>query len=383
MRNRMLVKVMSTAAVMAMLMVTPVFAAWQSDSNGWWWQNADGSYPTSSWQWLDGNGDGVAESYYFNDKGYALMNTTTPDGYTVDGNGAWVQNGVVQTQNVSTNTSSVGDTSNPLDLSHLKKWIVMEPYDNPAVFSGYVDTRITPQWINDQQYLLNHPEIANRKWGAYTLNKAIAEKDARWFTAPSSGGETSEAALAELAGFPRAETVVHGDRVDAMKAAITEFLNSFPNWKSASDFEKAVRICEWINEKTVYEDGQPDDPYPYGALVNGKANCDGLTNAVRVLGWAIDLPVATYSPTGAAHVLPMFYLNGVWLAKEVTNDTTSFYIPSDLFTRNDWNGEYYNALATYCDGTGYVQPTNEQVKAAFPGLTVENSKGGVEVRFHR
>ena len=40
--------------------------------------------PTNSWQWIDGNGDGVSESYYFDGNGYMLFNTTTPDGYTVN-----------------------------------------------------------------------------------------------------------------------------------------------------------------------------------------------------------------------------------------------------------------------------------------------------------
>lgn len=38
---------------------------WQPNEIGWWWQNDDGSYPTNSWQWLDGNNDGTAECYYF------------------------------------------------------------------------------------------------------------------------------------------------------------------------------------------------------------------------------------------------------------------------------------------------------------------------------
>ena len=94
------------ALAMAALMTAgsgmTVFAGqWQSDTNGWWWQNDDGSYPVGSWQWLDGNNDGTAECYYFDGNGYMLANTITPDGYSVDGNGAWVVNGVIQTQTSS------------------------------------------------------------------------------------------------------------------------------------------------------------------------------------------------------------------------------------------------------------------------------------------
>lgn len=84
-----------------------VFAAgWQQNATGWWWQNDDGSWPANSWQWLDGNGDGVAECYYFDGNGYMLANTTTPDGYTVNADGAWTVNGVVQTKSVAVNNGN-------------------------------------------------------------------------------------------------------------------------------------------------------------------------------------------------------------------------------------------------------------------------------------
>lgn len=79
-------------------MTMTVFAAWQQDNTGWWYQNSDGSYPASTWQWIDGDGNGVAECYYFNEVGYLLTDAQTPDGYTVNADGAWVENGQIQTQ---------------------------------------------------------------------------------------------------------------------------------------------------------------------------------------------------------------------------------------------------------------------------------------------
>lgn len=72
--------------------------SWQKNETGWWYRNDDGSWPASSWQWLDGNGDGTAECYYFGADGYMLEETTTPDRYTVDKNGAWTVGGIVQTR---------------------------------------------------------------------------------------------------------------------------------------------------------------------------------------------------------------------------------------------------------------------------------------------
>ena len=118
---------------------------WIQDEKGWWYKRADGSYPKNSWgyeayngksywyyfldsgymatgwmdvngskyylfpnsdgwkgrmltgwQWIDGN------CYYLDSQGQnegaLYRNTTTPDGFTVDAEGRWVVNGVVQKQ---------------------------------------------------------------------------------------------------------------------------------------------------------------------------------------------------------------------------------------------------------------------------------------------
>ena len=87
----------------------PAFAGtWKSDSNGWWYQKDDGTWYNNGWQWVDGNNDGVSQCYYFTNSGYILTNTTTPDGYQVNADGAWIENNVVKTQGTAseqTNTS--------------------------------------------------------------------------------------------------------------------------------------------------------------------------------------------------------------------------------------------------------------------------------------
>ena len=118
---------------------------WIQDEKGWWYKRSDGSYPKNSWgyeayngksywyyfldsgymatgwievngskyylfpnsdgwkgrmltgwQWIDGN------CYYLDSQGQnegaLYRNTTTPDGFTVDSEGRWVVNGVVQKQ---------------------------------------------------------------------------------------------------------------------------------------------------------------------------------------------------------------------------------------------------------------------------------------------
>lgn len=91
-------KIFGAAAVMtAAMSMTALAGQWRQDSAGWWWQEDDGSYARNTWQWLDGNQDGVYESYYFDDSGYLAVNTVV-DGYQVNGDGCWVDSGRVMTR---------------------------------------------------------------------------------------------------------------------------------------------------------------------------------------------------------------------------------------------------------------------------------------------
>ena len=51
------------------------------------------------WYWIDGNHDGTAECYFFQQYSIA-MDTTTPDGYQVNEDGQWIENGEVQKKNI-------------------------------------------------------------------------------------------------------------------------------------------------------------------------------------------------------------------------------------------------------------------------------------------
>lgn len=95
----------ATLACTAALSLTAFAGNWVSDAKGWWYDFGNGTWPSSSWQWIDGNNDGTAECYYFDRFGYCILNGSTPDGYQVNENGAWIENGAVQTRNVAVNTA--------------------------------------------------------------------------------------------------------------------------------------------------------------------------------------------------------------------------------------------------------------------------------------
>ena len=89
-------KVFLTELVLALSMsMTAMAGQWKQDHMGWWYQKDDGSWYANCWEWIDGNGDGVAECYYFTPDGYLVVDGIV-DGYAVNTDGAWTENGVVQ-----------------------------------------------------------------------------------------------------------------------------------------------------------------------------------------------------------------------------------------------------------------------------------------------
>lgn len=93
---------MITLALAGLASMSAYAGAWAKNAQGWWYDNGNGTWPASTWQWLDGNKDGISECYYFDANGNMLSNTTTPDGWQVNEGGAWIMNGVVQTKGAAT-----------------------------------------------------------------------------------------------------------------------------------------------------------------------------------------------------------------------------------------------------------------------------------------
>ncbi len=108
-------------AVSMLLTVSAFAGTWRSDSNGWWYQNDDGSFPAGTWQWIDGNGDYTAECYYFYHDGYMAYNNTI-EGSQVNNDGQWTVHGEVQKRSVQSGSSGGSQTSDAgaRDMSYAK-----------------------------------------------------------------------------------------------------------------------------------------------------------------------------------------------------------------------------------------------------------------------
>ena len=73
--------------------------AWESHADHTWTYK-EGDKKLTGWHWIDGNSDGTAECYYMDSEG-TLKTSTSIDGWEVNADGAWVQDGVIQTKIVT------------------------------------------------------------------------------------------------------------------------------------------------------------------------------------------------------------------------------------------------------------------------------------------
>lgn len=129
--------ILTAATVFSMCLNINVMAGtWKKDSNGWWYDYGNGSFPKSGWEWIDDDGDSYAESYYFNDKGYILTNTVK-DGYKINPSGAWIDSmGQVQKKEIKApNKKGLAVTN--LDNNHAAELGVSNIIWNNTVIHDY------------------------------------------------------------------------------------------------------------------------------------------------------------------------------------------------------------------------------------------------------
>ena len=371
------IKVLTVTVLLSMLASSTVFAGeWKSDNNGWWYQNDDGSYPANTWQWIDGNKDGVSESYYFNENGYMLANTVTPDNYTVNADGAWTVNGVVQTQGQSTATNPVQNYDEQYPLKgRVEKYFCHE--DAAGLVPRFNGAHFPCPICASQGFVC--PEGVHGK--AYIFQKAVEDRD---ISILHPEGGYNLAVLAELSGYPEKHGTSGTPEVNALLDEVKEFMNSF-DWRNASDLEKATRICNRIHEATYDHDAANEADTTgwsnsvsygaYGCLVKGKAVCQGYREAAGLLGKAVDIEVAGMGDIG--HIYPVFLVDGIWLGNEPTTHNKYFTV-EDVYRKNILGK--YQLLGQYCEATGYVIPTDKSMLSQFGTLGEEFGKTTIKFK---
>ena len=185
------------AALLTAGALTAFAGQWGQENGRWYWQNDDGSRIVNSWAWLDGNRDGVAESYHFDAQGYMDADTTV-DGYQVNADGAWIENGTVQTKAAGTAMQKGPEDASMMDYQGAKNSRrtrsavykdsippVKNPNDNAD--NGFLADRLAESGI------LNIDDTAS-SMSLYNTRYVIAN-DKYYFTAPYPAKSRNTAAL--------------------------------------------------------------------------------------------------------------------------------------------------------------------------------------------
>ena len=259
---------------MAMLMVlsmniTSFAAGWQKNSTGWWYgTNADNTtWHANGWQWLDGNNDGVAECYYFDGNGYMLANTKTPDGYMVDGNGAWVVNGAVQTKAAAgTGTTNTAVANGNYDPAHPLANVV-DTWNLRLVNQASAGKSITLYPIGT--------------WNVHALLTNQMDK----YVAHTPGVSTNPITGSQM-------YITEEDYNKSVEIEQTLY-NWFCNWLNGMDFQnmsemdKAKEIQKIMHQ--AHYDLAAGGGGTYGILINKVGYCDDFANAGVSLAKALGL----------------------------------------------------------------------------------------------
>ena len=234
------------------------------------------------WQWQDVNGDGISECYYYDDNGIMLTNTTTPDGYTVDSNGAWVVNGAVQTQTSGTASNTANHNAG---------------YDPAHPLAGKVDEwnlRLPYQYIGPM-YICNT-----------NVQAMLTGQMDQYYAAPV--GESVN---------PSTGTTIYTSQEDYNYARMTEqaLYNWFCNWLNGMDFEnmsemdKAKEIQKVMAQVEFLTEDNEVGNSQYKILIEKKGACGACAVTATSLAKALGLKSAV-SGTGN-HAVYYIQVDGV------------------------------------------------------------------------
>ena len=303
-------KVLMVAGLLAVSQASMAFAGvWKQDSTGWWYQNDNGTYKTNEWfqdtdgswyylnpagythtncwqqingawyyfdasgrmlankwEWVDGNKDGTAECYLFSPTGAAYMNTATPDGYIVDINGAWIVDGTPQTKSVS-------------------------------VGPGGTNTGTTTKTTS--------------------FSSGGSGGSGGGGGGSSSGGGGGSSYSSSNRSFTNGNrSMMTSDQWNKVTAAIEAFKEEYIT-DDMSDFEKEIKIVEWLVANSEYDQTTSNCSTAYGCIIEGKAKCMGYADAFLQTAKLCGLDVR-YVYNSSIHDWNLINLDGEWYHVDVT-----------------------------------------------------------------
>lgn len=148
MHNKKRITAVLTGTLLLSFNLSAFAEGWQQDDIGWRYAINDDNteYFRNGWKWIDGNGDRIAECYYFGEDGYLWVNTLAPNGHQLNQDGAWVHNGTVVIQVVAS-----PETQKPIPTGLPKGQWVAEGTQKKYVYSD--GTCATNRWLGIEGFI--------------------------------------------------------------------------------------------------------------------------------------------------------------------------------------------------------------------------------------
>jgi hypothetical protein len=157
---------------------TSAYAQFRNDGVGWWYMQSNGQYTTG---WIQDNGkwyylgqDGYMKTgwqeyngkyYYLNTDGSMAVNTTTPDGYKVDGNGVWIQNTTTtNSNNTNINSNNVNNTNTTNNMNSNNTTTVVNNINNGTIINGNVNIGNTTNINNNNSTTINNTQARENNY---------------------------------------------------------------------------------------------------------------------------------------------------------------------------------------------------------------------------
>ena len=146
-----------------------------------------------------------------------------------------------------------------------------------------------------------------------------------------------------------------------------------------SNYEKIRNVHNWIIDNVKY-DANAEEPYSIlGALIEGKAVCEGYARSFKYIMDNLQIPCVLVSGTGTnsqgeteSHAWNYVQLDGKWYAIDVTWDDPVIvgngYITEDVKYRNFLKGS--DSFFDNHDEDGYLSENSQKFK--FPELSKED-----------
>ena len=249
---------------------TALAGQWEQDGIDYKYKNDDGTYATGTWQWIDG------KSYYFDGNGYMLHDTVTPDGYTVDSDGAWVVNGEVQTRTDVgvVQTQATGSTGNVTNSGN---------YDPAHPLAGKID-----EWdLRLPKNYIGYAVIVNDNV------QALLTGEMDQYYIPPVGYSTNPTTGTQM--------YVSQEDYDANIKNTQALYNWFCNWLNGMNFETMTEmerakeiqkvLAQGINQTGM---GKLNRNTEYSVLIDKKGVCAEYAMTAESLAKALGLKSAVY-----------------------------------------------------------------------------------------